>query len=132
MVANYGAYPKKWSSGVPGLTRPNSDIDHRRVPNLMVFFSRKGESIPISKNSADYLPGDIVTWDLGGGTTHVGMVVDHDFGVFEKRFGIVHNIGAGPKLEDVLFSWKITGHYRYAGPIASKAEVFAPNNPANR
>jgi len=109
MAANFAAYPRKW-----GRHGPDANIDHRRVPNLMVFFSRKGESLPITDRAEDYAPGDLVTWDLGGGLTHIGMVVDRKT-VFTRRFMIVHNIGAGPKLEDVLFDWKITGHYRYFG-----------------
>lgn len=110
MRANFPLYPRRF-----GLTRPDSNIDHRRVPNLRVFFARKGTNLPITRNAADYLPGDLVTWDLTanpGGPTHIGIVVDHAFG---DRYGIVHNIGAGPQLEDVLFAWKITGHYRYRG-----------------
>jgi hypothetical protein len=90
-------------------------IDHRRVPNLMVFFTRKGESLPITNRADDYSPGELVTWDLGGGVTHIGIVVDRK-GFFTRRYMIEHNIGAGPKIEDVLFDWKITGHYRYFGP----------------
>lgn len=111
MEKNFSAYPqqRRWLA-----TRPDTNIDHRRVPNLMVFFSRKGESLGVTKNPADYLPGDIVTWDLGGNVPHIGIVVD------EKSEGprhmIVHNIGQGPRREDVLFAWKITGHYRYYGP----------------
>lgn len=111
MSRNFARYPRRF-----GLARPDANIDHRRVPNLRVFFARKGESLPITQNAADYLPGDLVTWDLGRGLTHIGIVVDQTFG---NRHGIVHNIGAGPQLEDVLFSWKITGHYRYRGPAAS-------------
>jgi len=110
MAANFSAYPTKW-----GRQSPDSNIDHRRVPNLMVFFSRKGETLPITKNSDDYVPGDLVTWDLGGGTTHIGIVVDQK-GLLSRRYLVEHNIGAGPKIEDVLFDWKITGHYRYFGP----------------
>ncbi len=113
MAANFRLYPRKF-----GLAKADSNIDHRRVPNLRVFFARKGKSLPITENAADYLPGDIVTWDLDGGLTHIGIVVSQRFG---NRYGIVHNIGAGPKLEDVLFAWKITGHYRYRGPAASTA-----------
>lgn len=108
MVANFSRYPQIWK-----LPRPDTNIDHRRVPNLMVFFSRKGESLPITGRAIDYQPGEIVTWDLGNGHPHIGIVTDQSFG---PRFGLVHNIGEGPKLEDVLFSWKITGHYRYYGP----------------
>lgn len=114
MVANFSAYPSRrlW-----GRTSPDANIDHRRVPNLMTFFSRKGEMLPTSTRSEDYQPGDLVTWDLGGGLTHIGMVVNQK-GLFSRRYMIVHNIGHGPKMEDVLFDWKITGHYRYFGPAA--------------
>lgn len=116
MAANFALYPRKF-----GLDHPDTNIDHRRVPNLRVFFARKGTSLPVTRNAADYQPGDLVTWDLtanAGGPTHIGIVVDHWFG---ERYGIVHNIGAGPQLEDVLFAWKITGHYRYRGPSAASA-----------
>ena len=97
------------------LAHPDSNIDHRRVPNLMVFFARKGTSLPISAHAEDYAPGELVTWDLGGGVPHIGIVVDRK-SAQSGRYMVVHNIGEGPKMEDVLFSWKITGHYRYFGP----------------
>ena len=110
MIQHFSLYPHRWNSRA----QPDSNIDHRRVPNLMVFFQRKGETLPISRVSEDYVPGDLVTWDLGRGVPHIGIVVD------EKgrggTFMIVHNIGEGPQMEDVLFNWKITGHYRYYGP----------------
>jgi uncharacterized protein len=109
MVAHFSAYPTKWRR-----TSPDPNIDHRRVPNLMVFFSRKGEVLPVTDRAEDYTPGDLVTWDLGRGLTHIGIVVDQK-GFFSRRYMIVHNIGAGPRMEDVLFDWKITGHYRYFG-----------------
>jgi uncharacterized protein YijF (DUF1287 family) len=117
MAANFAAYPRKW-----GRSEPDLNIDHRRVPNLMVFFSRKGESLPITDHAEDYAPGDLVTWDLGRGLTHIGMVVDRKT-LFTRRYMIVHNIGAGPKMEDVLFDWKITGHYRYFGPADRAAQA---------
>ena len=110
MAANFGKYPRSW-----GLSKPDTNIDHRRVPNLMVFFSRKGETLAITPRAQDYAPGDLVTWDLGGGVPHIGMVVDRKSPA-GGRFLIVHNIGQGPKMEGVLFKWKITGHYRYLGP----------------
>jgi hypothetical protein len=112
MLKNWADYPSKskWHQA-----HPDTNIDHRRVPNLMVFFSRKGESLPISLRAADYSPGDIVTWDLGGNVPHIGIVVDLKSSE-TGRFLIVHNIGQGPKSDDVLFGWKITGHYRYFGP----------------
>ncbi len=109
MVRNFEAYPHSRQR------RPDTNIDHRRVPNLMVFFSRKGTALPASLRPPDYLPGDIVAWDLGGGMTHIGVVVDRRGP--SGGYMIVHNIGRGPKMEDELFSWKIIGHYRYRGAI---------------
>lgn len=111
IVASFSAYPIKtiWR-----LDHADHNIDHRRVPNLMVFFHRRGQVLPISSRAADYQPGDLVTWDLGHGLTHIGMVVDRQ--AAGGRFMVVHNIGQGPRMEDVLFDWKITGHYRYFGP----------------
>lgn len=111
MKENFPAYPRKWRSSAGG---PDANIDHRRVPNLMVFFTRKGETLPITNRREDYKPGDLVTYDLGGGVPHIGVVVDRKGR--SGAFMIVHNIGQGPKMEDVLFNWKITGHYRYFGP----------------
>ena len=112
MVKHWAEYPpkSKWHQA-----HPDPSIDHRRVPNLMVFFTRKGESLPISLRAVDYSPGDIVTWDLGGDVPHIGIMVNVK-SAESGRLLIVHNIGQGPKMEDVLFSWKITGHYRYFGP----------------
>jgi uncharacterized protein len=103
-------HPIKWLA-----LRPDANIDHRRVPNLMVFFSRKGESLPLTHRAEDYAPGELVSWDLGGNVPHIGIVVDRR-SLSSGRYMIVHNVGQGPKMEDVLFAWKITGHYRYFGP----------------
>jgi uncharacterized protein YijF (DUF1287 family) len=111
MVRDFSAYPRKWK-WISG--KPDSSIDHRRVPNLMVFFGRKGESLPTSTRIEDYSPGDLVTYDLGGNVPHIGIVVDRRGA--NGRYMIEHNIGQGPRIEDVLFNWKITGHYRYYGP----------------
>ena len=112
MEQSFSSYPHpiKWLA-----LRPDANIDHRRVPNLMVFFSRKGESLPLSHRAEDYAPGELVTWDLGGNVPHIGIVVDQR-SPSSGRYLIVHNVGQGPKMEDVLFAWKITGHYRYFGP----------------
>lgn len=112
IAKNWDAYPhqSKWRQ-----KHPDPSIDHRRVPNLMVFFSRKGEILPIALQMEDYSPGDIVTWDLGGDVPHIGIVVNQKSAQTGHPL-IVHNIGQGPKMEDVLFNWKITGHYRYFGP----------------
>jgi uncharacterized protein YijF (DUF1287 family) len=111
MVQNFSAYPRKWRwlSG-----KPDANIDHRRVPNLKVFFQRKGEALPATTYAQDYSPGDLVTYDLGGNVPHIGIVVDRKGE--SGRYMIEHNIGQGPRIEDVLFNWKITGHYRYYGP----------------
>jgi len=109
MTANFAVYPRKWHR-----SSPDSNIDHRRVPNLMVFFARKGETLAITGRTEDYRPGDLVTYDLGGNVPHIGIVVDRKGP--SAQYMIVHNIGQGPRMEDVLFGWKITGHYRYYGP----------------
>ena len=109
MRRHFGLYPKRW-----GLAAPDTNIDHRRVPNLRTFFARHGKKPAVTQNPSDYLPGDLVTWNLDSGVPHIGIVTDRR-GPDKKRFLIVHNIGAGPQLEDVLFAWKITGHYRYGG-----------------
>lgn len=116
MLQNFSAYPnqRRWR-----LAHPDSNIDHRRVPNLMIFFQRKGESLPITTRAADYAPGDLVTWDLGRNVPHIGIVVDQKTR-WSGRYMVVHNIGEGPKMEDVLFNWKITGHYRYFGPTGKQ------------
>ena len=107
MIANFHLYPKIW-----GLTRTDKNIDHRRVPNLMTFFSRHGKEKTISRNPEDYVPGDIVCWNLGGAITHIGIVVDEKSSD-GKRFQVIHKIGSGQVLEDMLFDYKIIGHYSY-------------------
>jgi len=111
VVANPGAYI---ASMRPGQRKADANIDHRRVPMLRVFFRRNAESLPTTQNPDDYVPGDIVTWDLGRGLTHIGLVVDQK-SLLRRRYKILHNIGAGPKIDDSLFDWKITGHFRYYG-----------------
>lgn len=108
MVANRSAYPirLKWMQA-----EIDTNIDHRRVPNLQVFFARKGQKLPITENASDYQPGDIVTWMLPGNHDHIGMVVDRKS--WSGRYMVEHNIGEGPTIENVLFEWRITGHYRY-------------------
>ena len=107
MKHNFNMYPKKW-----GLNRTDTNIDHRRVPNLMTFFKRQHAEKQITTNPEDYLPGDIVAWNLGGAITHIGVVIDQK-SKDKKRNLIVHNIGQGQVAEDVLFAYKIIGHYRY-------------------
>ncbi|MBS9777727.1 MAG: DUF1287 domain-containing protein [Gammaproteobacteria bacterium] len=105
---NFSRYPSK---RIWGLKHPDSNIDHRRVPNLRVFFKRHGKSLVVSDQAGDYKAGDIVTWMLPGNLPHMGIVTNEltSHGIPK----IVHNIGRGPKLENMLFDYKITGHYRY-------------------
>jgi hypothetical protein len=107
MKKNFAKYPQKW-----GARRPDTNIDHRRVPNLMTWFDRQGKARPVTKDAKDYLPGDVVAWQLDNGLPHIGMVSKIKVGETE-RYAVVHNIGLGARIEDALFVWKITGHYRY-------------------
>ncbi len=107
MKAHFSMYPKIW-----GLRTTDKNIDHRRVPNLMTYFKRKGAQKSISDEAKDYLPGDVVCWSLGGAITHIGIVANKKSND-GKRNLIVHNIGRGQVLEDMLFDFKIIGHYRY-------------------
>jgi uncharacterized protein len=107
MLRNFAAYPKLW-----GLTRPDSNIDHRRVPNLEVFMQRQGKQIRLSSNGLDYKAGDIVTWTLPSGRLHIGLV-SNQLDATKQRPLIVHNIGAGTQLEDVLFTWSLRMRFRY-------------------
>ncbi len=107
MKANFSKYPKKW-----GLRSPDKNIDHRHVLNLMKFFERNNAQLAITAKYSDYKPGDVVAWDLGGGITHIGIVVKRKSADGQRNL-IVHNIGAGQVIEDGLFAFKIIGHYRY-------------------
>lgn len=112
MLKNFTAYPKLWK-----LKTPDTNIDHRRVPNLMTFFTRKKAELEITNNAADYKPGDLVTWNLQNqkttsGITHIGIVSDKKK-ADGKRYLMAHNIGAGNELEDMLFLYTIIGHYRF-------------------
>ncbi|HDY8067666.1 hypothetical protein LO82_22515 [Vibrio vulnificus] len=109
MRDNFSLYP---SNRIWGLSKPDRNIDHRRVPNLQIFFKRHGQSLLISDEGLAYKAGDIVTWMLPGNLPHIGIVTN-DLSQDGKRPLIVHNIGSGPVLEDMLFDFKITGHFRY-------------------
>ncbi|WP_026942815.1 DUF1287 domain-containing protein [Hellea balneolensis] len=106
MKANFSAYPKNW-----GLKRTDRNIDHRRVPNLETYLKRQGASLGISRKAKDFKPGDIVSWRIAGRLPHIGIVSDR-----RARDGnplIIHNVGAGPQEENVLFAYKMTGHFRF-------------------
>jgi uncharacterized protein YijF (DUF1287 family) len=117
MRADFAAYPSLW-----GLTRPDRNIDHRRVPNLQTLFARIGAEVPLTDGPAPYLPGDIVTWTLPGGLQHIGIVSD--------RMGpggtplILHNIGRGAQEEDILFAYPMTGHYRIGADQAARLKAL--------
>jgi uncharacterized protein YijF (DUF1287 family) len=107
MRANFDRYPRLW-----GLTKPDTNIDHRRVPNLQRFFERADAEIESTGSPAAYLPGDLVTWMLPGNLPHIGIVSDRlEQGT--NRPLMIHNIGAGPVEDDILLTHPITGHYRY-------------------
>ncbi len=109
MKSNFSLYPSK---RIWGLNSTDKNIDHRRVPNLQTFFKRHGLSLKTSTNKADYSVGDIVTWMLPGNLPHIGMVIDQVDDISGNPI-IVHNIGRGPKIDDMIFDFAITGHYRF-------------------
>jgi len=107
MKVNFSKYPKTW-----GLKRPDKNIDHRRVPNLETYFKRQGASLTVTNDAKNYKPGDIVSWRLGGRLPHIGIVSDR-----KTAWGtplIIHNVGAGPVEDDLLFNTPINGHFRFA------------------
>jgi len=108
---NFNDYPikKHW----PTQRKADSNIDHRRVPNLEVFLNKYGKSLSVSNNKNDYEPGDIITWDLMGSSPwHIGIVTNKISSKTNNPL-VVHNIGRGPVIDDVLFNFPIRGHYRY-------------------
>ncbi len=107
MHAHFSKYPDIW-----GLQSTDTNIDHRRVPNLQTFFTRNGTELLISNSATDYKPGELVTWMLPGNLPHIGIVSDQ-FAFNTNRPKIIHNIGSGPVEDDILFKYKITGHYSY-------------------
>lgn len=107
MRAHFALYPAHW-----GLSKPDTNIDHRRVPNLQTFFARHGQSLPVARATVDLLPGDMLTWMLPGNLPHIGIVSDRKSADGARPL-IIHNIGAGPREEDALRVGEITGHYRF-------------------
>lgn len=113
MKRAFHVYPKNW-----GLKATDTNIDHRRVPNLATFFKRHGTSLKPSSNGDDYRPGDVVAWALPDGRPHIGLVTEQRSSDGRRPL-VMHNIGWGPQIEDMLFGLKITGHFRYTGPGAN-------------
>jgi uncharacterized protein YijF (DUF1287 family) len=107
MTRAWAEYPRKW-----GAKGTDSNIDHRRVLNLMTWLNRQGKSLPVTQDRADYLPGDVVAWDLSEGLEHIGILTNLS-SESDQHYLVVHNIGVGARIEDVLLAWKIVGHYRY-------------------
>jgi uncharacterized protein YijF (DUF1287 family) len=107
MKRHFPSYPQSW-----GLRGPDRNIDHRRVPNLQKFFARAGAGVPVTRWAEDYAPGDLVTWMLPGNLPHIGIVSDRKVADGSRR-KIIHNMGAGPVEDDILFAYPVTGHYRY-------------------
>jgi uncharacterized protein YijF (DUF1287 family) len=106
----FNAYPNKW-----GLGRPDTNIDHRRVPNLATFFKRQGAALPVSSRGQDYKPGDVVAFALPDGRPHIGLITERLSDDGERPL-VLHNIGRGPQIEDMLFTLTITGRFHYTGP----------------
>ena len=117
MKAAFGKYPKTW-----GLKRPDPNIDHRRVPNLQTYFARIGAGMPVTSKGSDYMPGDLVTQMLPGNLAHVALVVD-DRSADQSRQLVVHNIGRGVRMEDTLFAFSITGHFRIFPARRCKSDI---------
>ena len=113
MKSNFSKYPKIW-----GLKQTDTNIDHRRVPNLETFFTRKGQKLEVTKNPSDYKTGEIVTWMINDKMPHIGILT-HLKSRDGKRFLIVHNVGGGQVLEDCLFNYKIVGHYKFTNKKAN-------------
>jgi uncharacterized protein YijF (DUF1287 family) len=107
MLRDFASYPKHW-----GMREPDANIDHRRVPNLQIFFQHEHAQKDVSSRASDYQAGDLVTWMLPGNLPHIGLVTDRRSSTSDRPL-IVHNIGRGPQLEDMLFQYPITGHYRF-------------------
>ena len=132
MAAHFSAYPRNW-----GARRPDRNIDHRRVANLMTYFERRGKALTISDRAEDYLPGDVVAWDLGNGRLHIGLVTDVK-AENASHYAVVHNISAGARIEDVLFAWRVVGRYRYfhaqqpAPAVSGRRGGPSPPNPPGR
>lgn len=108
MVKNFSLYPniKKW-----GMKKTDTNIDHRRVPNLEIYFTRKGQKLMVTENAKDYKTGEIVTWMINGKLPHIGIITNKKSP--DGNPMIVHNVGGGQVLEDCLFDWKIVGHFKY-------------------
>lgn len=116
MKAAFDTYPALW-----GLDRPDRNIDHRRVPNLARLLQRMGAELPLSSDPAAFLPGDIVTSMLPGNLPHVMIVTDRPGAQAPM---VVHNIGAGTRVEDRLFDYPLTGHFRPGPEVLARLRAL--------
>jgi uncharacterized protein YijF (DUF1287 family) len=121
MLRNFAVYPTKFN-----LKAPDPNIDHRRVWNLLTFFNRNAEALPITDVGKDYKPGDVIIWDLDNYQLHIGMVT-RKWSKKHKRPLIMHNISSGPHIEDKLFEYKILGHFRYEGGLKPEPPPVVPD-----
>jgi len=112
MSRAFQSYPRLW-----GLAAPDPNIDHRRVPNLQAYFRRRGAALPVTSDAHDYRAGDLVTWMLPGNLPHIGIATGRRSASGVPM--IVHNVGRGPEVEDMLFAYPVTGHYRYPSARAT-------------
>ena len=104
MAGHFKEYPNFWN-----MKKPDLNIDHRRVPNLMKFFERRGKALQLDSKCK---PGDIIAWQLAHGLFHIG-ILSNEIVPGTNRYYMIHNIGAGAQKEDVLYDFKIIGHYRW-------------------
>ena len=116
MAANFSAYPKQW-----GLKTTDKSIDHRRVPNLMTYLKRQGFSLPVSQKAEDFQPGDLVTCTVPPNLPHIMIVSDKK--TADGVPLVIHNIGRGAQEEDCLFTYPLTGHYRWKAAAGKRADV---------
>lgn len=123
MAKNFSVYPRDW-----GLRSTDRNIDHRRVPNLQKFFERQNADVPVTARGKDYLAGDLVTWMLPGNLPHIGIVSDRRVAGSDRPL-ILHNIGAGTAEDDILFTYRVTGHYRFGpAPANFRGRVAPPGS----
>jgi uncharacterized protein YijF (DUF1287 family) len=106
MAGNFARYPRRW-----GLARPDRNIDHRRVPNLETFWTRKAARLALPARAGDWQPGDVFTLLIDGRLPHTGIVSDHVAANGNPL--VIHNIGSGAREEDRLFDFRLTGRFRW-------------------
>jgi uncharacterized protein YijF (DUF1287 family) len=105
MAAHFAAYPKIW-----GLRAPDSNIDHRRVPNLETFLRRRAAELP---PGTPWRAGDLVTQRLlPGRYSHILVATGRRNALGQEL--IVQNNGGGARLETPQVLADLAGHFRLA------------------